>query len=186
MCETQYREFAQCFQKLIAADERIDLFEWMLSQVLMRHLRPQFESIPSPRINYYALQKLAEPIATLLSAVAYAGNNDKAAADAFATAASQLPEVRLALAPRGKAGLMQLDRALFTLRTVAVKHRGRLIDACAAAICADEHVNWQEAELLRGISDLLDCPMPPLLIPHNRSADREQPTVTSARGLSAD
>jgi hypothetical protein len=38
-----------------------------------------------------------------------------------------------------------------------------LVDACAAAICADAAVDVAEAELLRAICDMLDCPMPPLL-----------------------
>ena len=31
------------------------------------------------------------------------------------------------------------------------------------AVEADEHITWQEAELLRGVADLLDCPIPPIL-----------------------
>jgi hypothetical protein len=38
-----------------------------------------------------------------------------------------------------------------------------LIDACAASISADAEVSIGEAELLRAICDMLDCPMPPLL-----------------------
>jgi hypothetical protein len=39
----------------------------------------------------------------------------------------------------------------------------RVIEACAACIGADGRVTIEEAELLRVISDALDCPMPPLL-----------------------
>ena len=44
--------------------------------------------------------------------------------------------------------------------------------AAAAAICADSEVRVEEAELLRGICDMLDCPMPPLL-PGQRVAARQ-------------
>ena len=71
--------------------------------------------------------------------------------------------MKIELLPSGECGLAQLDQALGELSKVAAKHRERLIDACAAAICADEEVKIREAELLRGISDMLDCPMPPLL-----------------------
>jgi hypothetical protein len=37
------------------------------------------------------------------------------------------------------------------------------VDACAATICADREVSVGEAELLRGVCDMLGCPMPPLL-----------------------
>ena len=38
-----------------------------------------------------------------------------------------------------------------------------MVDACAEVICADGHVRLAEAELLRGIADLLDCPVPPFV-----------------------
>ena len=37
-----------------------------------------------------------------------------------------------------------------------------LLEACAASVSADGIVKVKEAELVRGIADLLDCPMPPL------------------------
>lgn len=164
MCAAQYQEFSKCFDALIKADKQIDLFEWMLSQVLLRHLRPQFEQVRSPRIDYYGLQQLGPPCATLLSAVSYAGDTEEDAIEAFKFAAGHLPEVPLVIRDKKKCGLAQVNEALETLGRVSVRHRGRVVDACAAAICADNHVRWQEAELLRGISDLLDCPMPPLLV----------------------
>jgi uncharacterized tellurite resistance protein B-like protein len=164
MSKPQYQAFSSCFVTMVQADHQIDLFEWMLSQVLLRHLRPQFERVSPPRVYYYGLQKLAEPCSTLLSAIAYAGNNDDVAQASFQRAQHQLPEVPVQLKTRAASGLGELRDALHTLVQTAAQPRGRLVDACAAAICADERVTWQEAELLRGISDLLDCPMPPLLV----------------------
>jgi hypothetical protein len=37
-----------------------------------------------------------------------------------------------------------------------------LLRAAAAIVCHDQIVRVKEAELLRGIADLLDCPMPPM------------------------
>ena len=163
MAKSQYVEFSRAFTKLVEADQRLGLFEWTLHRILLRHLRPQFEEAAAPRIAYYGLQRLAEPCSVLLSTLAYAGNTVAEARTAFAEAAGHLPKVKLELLPTGECGLLQLDKALNELAQVAVKHRERLIDACAAAICADDEVKIREAELLRGISDMLNCPMPPLL-----------------------
>lgn len=164
MSKSQYDEFRTCFVKLAKADDRIDLFEWTLSQVLMRHLQPQFESQRATRISYYSLNQLGPQCATLLSVVASAGNADDVAEISFQRGAAQLPELQLSRQARTKNAMDELRVVLSTLSTVVAKQRVRLVDACAAAICADDHVTWQEAELLRGISDLLDCPMPPLLV----------------------
>ena len=55
---SQYQEFSQCFVQLVQADKRLGLFEWTLHQILLRHLRPQFEPVRPPQIRYYGLQQL--------------------------------------------------------------------------------------------------------------------------------
>ena len=130
---------------------------------MLRHLQPQFDEAAAPRIAYYGLQRLSHPCSLLLSTLAYAGNTVDEARAAFAEASAHLPNVKISLLSTGECGLQQLDQALSELAKVAVKHRERLIDACAAAVCADDEVKIREAELLRGISDMLNCPMPPLL-----------------------
>ncbi len=163
MAQSQYLEFSTAFQKLVAADQRLGLFEWTLHRILLRHLSPQFNRAAAPRIAYYGLQRLAQPCSVLLSTLAYAGNEIDEARTAFTEASKHLPSIKIELLPTGQCSLQHLDSALNKLAKVAAKHRERLIDACAAAICADDEVKIREAELLRGISDMLDCPMPPLL-----------------------
>jgi Zn-dependent protease with chaperone function len=158
---SQYQEFMYCFGELVRADKRLGLFEWALHQVLLRHLRPQFENVKPKPIVYYGLQRLGAPISCLLSALARASQHDDAVA--FEAGARHLPEVGVQLLPPEACGLSDLDESLQELARVAPKQRGRLIDACAACICADRAVNVAEAELLRAVCDMLDCPMPPLL-----------------------
>ncbi len=163
MAKSQYLEFSTAFKELVAADQRLGLFEWTLHRILLRHLRPQFHKTAAPRIAYYGLQRLGQPCSVLLSTLAYTGNENAEARTAFAEAATYLPNAKIELLPTGQCGLQQLDLALNQLVKVATRHRERLLDACAAAICADDQVTIREAELLRGISDMLDFPMPPLL-----------------------
>lgn len=161
LSRNQYQQFTDCFVKLVQADQRLGLFEWTLHQILLRHLRPQFESARPPTIEYWGLQRLGEPCSVLLSALARASQSDDQAA--FDNGARQIPEVAVQLLAREDCTLSRLNVALRALSQVAVKQRLRLVDACAACICADAEVRVQEAELLRAICDMLDCPMPPLL-----------------------
>lgn len=164
MCPSQYAEFKHCFTELVEADNQLDLFEWMLSQVVMRHLKGQYEEVRSPRVNYFALLQMGKECSVLLSTVAIAGNSEAKAQEAFQRGKAIISEVNTEWIPPSPTAFDDLRAVLKTLNQVSAKHRGRLVDACAEVICADEHVTWQEAELLRGISDLLDCPMPPLLV----------------------
>ncbi len=163
MSSPQYTAFDACLTSLIEADNRLSLFEWTLGRVLERHLASEYRDQRHMRIHYYGLAKLGEPLSILLSTIAHVGHSADRAAAALATAAQQLPEVQLKLAPRTECSLSAVEKALDQLARVAEKHRGRIVDACAAVICADGEVKVAEAELLRGISDLLDCPMPPIL-----------------------
>jgi uncharacterized tellurite resistance protein B-like protein len=161
MSEPQYRDFMKCFHALVEADHRIALFEWTLHKILLRHLRPQFEPTGRPHVAYYGFQRLVEPISVLLSVLARASQG--ADETAFAAGAGLVPEAHVTLLREEESGLNRLNIALRELAKVAPKKRRQLVDACAATICADGRVTVKEAELLRAISDMLDCPMPPLL-----------------------
>lgn len=157
----QYQQFSRCFVQLVEADQRLGLFEWTLHQILLRHLRPQFEPVKPKPIKYYGLQRLAHECSVLLSALARASQHDDDVA--FAAGQHHLGDVAVRLLPGDRTSLDALRAALGELAQAAPKLRQRLVDACAACICADAAVNVEEAELLRAICDMLDCPMPPLL-----------------------
>jgi hypothetical protein len=163
MSPSQYEQFLKCFKDLVAADNRLGLFEWTLYRVLLRHLRPQFERTAAPRAAYYGLQKLGPQCSVLLSTLAHVDNRRGDAPAAFAKGAERLPDVRVQLLPADECGLEALSAALDELSRVAEKQLKALVSACAATICADREVTVAEAELLRGVCDMLDCPMPPLL-----------------------
>jgi len=163
MSGSQYVVFTQCFDNLVLADKRIGLFEWTLHQILRRHLRPQFEKVKPTRVHYYGLQRLGQPVSVLLSTLAHAGQPMSHAQAAFAAAKKLLPETDIRLLATEECSLDNLHEAIGKLVHVSAKQRGRLVEACAACICADAEVKVEEAELLRAISDMLDCPMPPLL-----------------------
>jgi hypothetical protein len=146
---------------LAQADQRLGLFEWTLHQILLRHLRPQFETVRPPAIKYYGIQQLGPQLSVLLSTLAHASQHDDEAA--FNAGAKYLSDAPVQLLPRDACGVGQLDAALRELAQLAPKVRARLVDACAACICADLAVSVEEGELLRAICDMLNCPMPPLL-----------------------
>jgi Zn-dependent protease with chaperone function len=157
----QYREFMHCFDELVRADDRIGLFEWTLHKVLLRHLRPQFENARPKPLTFYRLNQLSGPCCVLLSALAAASKH--ADSVVFEAGAQHLPDVNVRLLPPEECRIDSLDNSLEQLARVKPNERARLVDACAACICADADVNVAEGELLRAICDIIDCPMPPLV-----------------------
>ncbi len=161
---SQYRSFQTNVRALVAADQKIELFEWTLQRLLLAHLRPHFERVRPPRVRYSSLRRLTSECSVVLSVLAYAGNpSDAEQRTAFAEGASHLGGIEPTLLPRDRCGLAVLDPALERLAGASPACLQQLLTACAACIAADRKVSQAEGELLRAIADALGCPMPPLL-----------------------
>jgi hypothetical protein len=60
-------------------------------------------------------------------------------------------------------GIEAIDAALDKLAQLTPRYKKVILQACAACISADKEITVAEGELFRGIADVLDCPVPPLL-----------------------
>ena len=165
MAKDQFERFNKLLESLATADEKIDLFEFSLSKLVIRHLEPHFVKQQKKPARYYSLKKLSHECSVLISSLACtAGSNDETIQTAYAAGASHLAATRLTQLPDVDCGLQELDQALVTLDGVSINLKRKLIEAAAATVSADGYLQIQEAELLRAISDSLGCPMPPLAI----------------------
>ncbi|MEX0774626.1 MAG: M48 family metallopeptidase [Phycisphaeraceae bacterium] len=161
----QYQEFRRSVLALMRADERLDLFEWALGRIIMRHMDPHFAQRARPQaVQFYSLKPVAAACATLLSALAYLGHeDDPGAAAAFASGVAQLGGVNVQRQAKSAVGFDAIDAALDALDMVSPREKRRLLNACAACIAADRQITVREGEMLRAVADALSCPMPPLL-----------------------
>lgn len=163
MSMPQYQRFTLAFDALVQADHRLSIFEWTLAQVLRRNLRAQYTTTSEVRTLYTSLAKLSREVSLMLSMLARVGHGEQWVQEIFDMAAARLPQVSLELLPIKDCTFANLDTALRTLRRASERCRGDLLDACAICVSADGIVKVREVELLRGIADLLECPMPPLV-----------------------
>lgn len=156
----QFRSFRAAVTSMINADNRVDLFELCLEQIIIKHLdRRHLDARPIP-VQYYALHRLGAEVSTLLWAVALAGGTDPAEAE---TRVNTLL-AGFSLGPIGRIAAADLPperivSALGVMCAVAPKLRVRVLTACAEVAGADGRVDPQESELLRAIADALDLPL---------------------------
>ncbi|QDS91871.1 hypothetical protein FF011L_06070 [Roseimaritima multifibrata] len=159
---TQYNGFMANLDVLIKADNKIELFEWVVVRVVHHHLGPPDRSRP----KYHSLEKVSAQCSMLLSSLAWAGQGEPAAVQsAFDAGANALNVSGLTLLPPDKMRLSELGKALDVLDLVDMSLKKSLIQACAECIVADHQVTAGEAELMRAIADSFGCPMPPLFPP---------------------
>jgi Zn-dependent protease with chaperone function len=160
----QYRSFLGNLIELIKVDRRIDLMEWVIHRILVKDLRPHFETAQAPAARHGDLLALSEQTAVLLSALAMEGAGGAAGAGgAFAAGMRQIGTTgTLDTAEDPNYG--RLNRAIADLQEMKPLVKPQLIKACAATVLADDVVTPRQAALLRGVAAALDCPLPPGVI----------------------
>jgi Zn-dependent protease with chaperone function len=160
----QYDEFNKNIQFIIASDSQLELFEFTLQKIVLRQLEPNFKPVTRTVVQYYVLKPLIPACGVLLSAMAYAGQDDPVTAErAFRMGANKLNLPELQLSTPQDCTLPKVDMALGDLNQGAPQIKKLLLFACAETVAADGVIKEAEAELLRAIADTLDCPIPPML-----------------------
>ena len=162
----QYSQFSQALQWLIDSDGEVELFEFVVQKIVLRHLDSEFNGVRKQVVQYYTLKPLVPDCAVILSALAYVGSEDageiEKAFDAGAPYIRAAEDAGLALLPVAQCGIEQLNASLDRMALAAPIIKKNLLEACARVVGADNVIRESEAELLRAIADTLDCPMPPL------------------------
>ncbi len=161
----QFERFRTAVQTLMA--RRDDLFAFMLQKIVTRHLETHFSPDRRAIVQFYSLRPLASDCGVLLSATAYAGQDDATEAyTAFTQAAQWLGRTARAeipwLSPE-QCTLAQVNAALERLSQAVPQIKKNVLNACAQTVAADNIIQEREAELLRAIADALDCPIPPFV-----------------------
>jgi Zn-dependent protease with chaperone function len=160
----QYRLFKKNLLFLMQADNRIDLFEWSLQKILFHHLDAEFGRPGKKVAKFGSFRPVKQHIDVLMSMLVYACVQDKAEIKAaFTQAEEELGLTNLALLPRDRINLENLDAAVDKLALLKPLLKPRLLKACLAVITQDQKYSPDEMELMRAIGDVLDCPLPPYL-----------------------
>lgn len=160
----QYKSFRENLIALIEMDSRIDLLEWSLQKILFSHLDGQFFKLTHTKVRYTHPGQLKNEIELILSVMSHAGHQDQNdIEEAFSAATKMLEFSGLRLVKKNVISLADLDRALQKLAQLKPLAKPQLLKACAVSILHDQKISPAEIELLRTFSDVLDCPMPPII-----------------------
>ncbi len=162
----QYQLFRNNVIQLIKADQKIDLFEFIIQCVLLNHLDRVFGLRRSTRTRYYGIRGVSDDVAVLMSSLAHVGHRDGALARRHyydAISPLQLDRGRASFLDRNRCTLTRLKATLATLSTCSMPIKKRILGAATLCVAADGTITVGEAELLRAVADSLDCPIPPIL-----------------------
>lgn len=148
-------------QKLVAADNRVTLFELALTSFLSRHLGDESERVVP--VRYKSYRPVLPALQRLLSLLARAGSASQAEAETlYREAMAGFMDATTAAPVLEKVTMRQLREALTALNGLSPLLKPAVIDACGFCITRDGKVETREYELMRLVADQMDCPMPPL------------------------
>jgi len=158
-------ELLVAVEAAVNADRRVSLHEFVVLALLREQLAPAAGRPAGTR----KLAELKDAVSIVLSLVVQAGTRADAtgpreaalmAALRAGAAAMGMPE----LVPAKSALTLESARgALETLRELAPMQKAVLVKGLFAAVTFDGTIRLGEAELMRLVGAVLDCPLPPLL-----------------------
>jgi Zn-dependent protease with chaperone function/uncharacterized tellurite resistance protein B-like protein len=146
-------------QRLVEADQKVTLAEFVQATLLRQHLR---EGAGKPlRTRFGKLAEVAQDAHVVLSLIAHASKGDAAAAHARGKAilGIELPGPL----PVAELSTARVGAALERLRHLEPFTKPRVLKACLETAAADGVFRLAEAELVRAVAATLDCPLPPVI-----------------------
>ncbi len=156
MSADEARGFIAMTQALIEADGQIDMFEFMLQQVIRRHVEIGLGLIPVPSIKFRKLAELEPGVMHVLSAFGNISGGEGVLENAFQEYREQTGREPY----RAKVGLGHVAEALkhFDASTPLVKQQ--ILRLCSSVVVADGRMDDAEMELLRATAEAIGVPIP--------------------------
>jgi Zn-dependent protease with chaperone function len=170
--------FTQVLRELVRLDGGLTVFEYALEKLVVRALLALED--PRPPHGRLTLEECTHELGVVFSVLARSGAHD-------AQQARQSYEAGMAsLLPRHRPGygtiddwVAPFDEALDRLCQLQAPAKQLLVEALVRTIAHDALLAPSEAELLRAICAVLECPLPPILPPATEAERGAARTATA-------
>jgi hypothetical protein len=162
MTLAQYQKFSKVVDLLIAANHKMDLFEYTIKAILLRDLDIHFGLAKQLRVRYTALEQVRQPVGAVLSYLAYSGHtNQEETQGAFSAAMTELglPDGML---PASDVSVQCFDQSLRMLAETSPALKKQIFAAFMTCVWYDGKIVPKEAGLIRAIAAMLAIPIPVL------------------------
>ncbi len=160
LSHAQYVQFKCAMNALIRHDGPINLVEWSLFKIITQQLEPK--KMVNRLID---LSQLKSEACILLTVMAKAGTTSTEAAQvAFDLSKKTLGLTEEEPLRETNYTTSDLDVVVNRLNCIKPLQKPKLLKALSQCILADEQITVAEAELFRAIAEILNCPIPPMII----------------------
>lgn len=152
--------FTKTLVDIIKSDAEVSRFEWVLVSVIKKHLTGNSLQKLSKGANK-KLRSLSSDVILVLSMLAYSGaENKEQAGMAFAHALNEVGLKDKEICGVNRCNMESVHSALISLCSLLFVEKEKLLRACGICVEHDGVITVAEAETIRAIGDVLDCPIP--------------------------
>lgn len=153
------RGFISLTQELIEADGQVEMFEFMLQQVIRRHVEIGTGLVPVPSIKYRRLGELETEVMNLLSAFGRVSGGEGVLGKAF----EEYREHTGREPYQTEVGLGHVADALGKMDASTPLVKQQILRLCSLVVMDDGKVDDLEIELLRATAEAIGAPIPPMV-----------------------
>jgi len=150
--------FLKLCMRLCSLDKKISSFEFILITIIRAELTAPTETLT----EYNKIKPVLASIERVLTLLVYIGKN-KEPEEVFSSFMSKFRHTGLDILPISECKHNRLSNDLIELSRLNAKIKKTVLNAFIGCIVHDDVVMPEEAELIRAISMVMGCPMPPLI-----------------------
>jgi Zn-dependent protease with chaperone function len=164
MSLNQYRNFKKVLVLLIRTDEKIDLFEWCLFQLIRHFLGAEFGDRRPSKPRFKTIADVADAYALVLSALVHHGHREPATAQrAFNLGATTGGLYNGSLLAESQCAMEDFSKAADRLADCYPLLKARLLKGLVETARFDGTISVMENELITSIAAAMDAPLPRML-----------------------
>jgi len=153
-------------EEFIKSDKRYTLFEFILFSVLKKSLSP--DAGKDIKVKYHSFKSVINDLQMIFSVMAH---SSQCSTDMRNKSYEKAVEGFVAVSDRKKLKMLdykeitpkKMTSAFMRLSQLSPILKRSVLESSADIAMHDGQLKYSEAELLRAIADLLNCPLPPLL-----------------------
>ncbi len=156
LSHAQKTDFNKLLTLLIRSDGVVDRFEWVFVSVVQKHIAP-----PNIKTGNKTLASRSASASLVLGMLAYYGTTVAEEAEgAYVSGATVCGLEKQTIPKLSDCSVEELRSALHKLQKMRFVDRKQFLLGCEKVVVHDGRVTTTEAEVIRAIGDVLDCPIP--------------------------
>lgn len=160
LSSTQYQDFRKAMLNLIRADGQVDLWEWVLFELIRQQCDRHLGLAKAPKLKFKTSQSVAPVYAIVLSRLVIEGNTDEDQRDrAFGLAANAAGCYTAKRLPIDQCSTAAFTRAVHELRQAYPLLKPRLLKGLVQAARSDDLLHAKEHAMISAIAMIWDCPV---------------------------